>query len=568
MATPMVAGAIALIKQYLTLSGQTKTPAEVENIFYNNGKTISEGVNNFSRIDVYSALLSLDIDAPNITLVSPADGSVNLSVNQTFTCNATDWQLANVTLKVWNSSGGLYHNGTSDLTGTSNETSFNLADMPEDTYEWNCLVYDNQGNSEYASANYSLTIGGVEVNMDSPVNNSYTNVNDTNFTCTSTSDSNYELSNVTFYLWNSSGDLINNSVKNISGTSNESIFNYTFEYEDAYSWKCLSINNNSDESSNSNFTITYDVTNPPIENISESVSTTSVTIGWGSDELVNASVNYGTSVSLGINSSNVDFRLNHSIGLSGLSASTLYYYNLTSCDQSGNCVVNGINSFTTSAAIVVTSSGGGGSSGEKIYYAPAASFSNGGHSQELKARDKLKFQINSGSHSLSVLKINSNHTEIVIASDPIKVNLSIGEERKFNLTSPYYYDLFVKLNSISGVKANLTIRNILENIISEEENPINESDNLYHTDGEDKADGEIVENEVFVLKNYFWVVVGFVLVLIGIIFGIIRLIYSKYGKTSLDEDSEEFKSLKNKSKKLKGKKTKKKHAKKRKKTKT
>jgi len=72
-ATPMVAGAIAIINQYLNLTEQTKTPLEIENILQKTGKDVSELGYNYSRINVYNALLSLDVDAPNVTLVSPPE---------------------------------------------------------------------------------------------------------------------------------------------------------------------------------------------------------------------------------------------------------------------------------------------------------------------------------------------------------------------------------------------------------------------------------------------------------------------------------------------------------------
>jgi subtilisin family serine protease len=158
MATPMVAGAIAIIKQYLNSNGQTKTPGEVEDALYNNGLQFIEGVNNFSRINIYGTILSFDVNAPDVTLVSPVNNYIDLSANQSFVCNATDWQLVNVTFKIWNSS-GLYYNKSQNLTGISNETSFNLTNIPRGSYSWNCLTFDYKNNSGYASANFSLTIG-------------------------------------------------------------------------------------------------------------------------------------------------------------------------------------------------------------------------------------------------------------------------------------------------------------------------------------------------------------------------------------------------------------------------
>ena len=474
MATPMVAGAIAIMSQYLNLSRQKKTPSEVEDIFYDTGKTISELGINYSRIDVYSALLSLDVDAPNVTLVSPVDNHINLSVNQTFVCNATDWQLANVTLSVWNST-GLYYNWTNNLTGDSNESSFDLTDMPENNYEWNCFVVDALGNSAFASANYSLTIGGIEIVLDSPTNNTHTNVNETNFTCNSSSDSNYELSNVTFYLWNSTGDLTNTSIQNVSGFSNSSIFNYTFIDEGNYSWSCLGVNNGSNESwAANNFSVTYDVTSPLISSLSVDESTTSATVTWTTDEVANSSIY----VSGGSWSNSSDNVTSHSIAISGLSASTAYIYNVTSCDRAGNCNSSD-SSFTTSAAAVAPSSPSGSSSSSStssssvatpvgpVVHNVSVSEVSGGYTKSLKKDDKINFSIydfNGGRHLLTVEDVGVDYVNLTIESDPINFALGIGQSVKLNLTSPDYYDLFIGLNNISNSSAELTIQLINEPI--------------------------------------------------------------------------------------------------------
>ena len=170
MATPVVAGAIAIINQFLELEGRTMSPLEIENVLYKTGKTITELGNNYSRINVYDALLSLDKESPDIILVSPTNNTIDASPNQTFICNATDWQLANITLKVWNTS-NLYYNETKNMTGISNETNFSLVDIPLGNYNWNCLVTDEAGNFGLVESKNSLTIGVISVNLISPSNN-------------------------------------------------------------------------------------------------------------------------------------------------------------------------------------------------------------------------------------------------------------------------------------------------------------------------------------------------------------------------------------------------------------
>jgi len=456
MATPMVAGAISVLNQVLSLTSQSKTPSEIEDIFYDTGETISELGNNYSRINLYDAILSIDNIAPNVSLVSPNDDKISLLENQTFVCNATDWQLGNVTLKIWNSS-VFYYNETVNLTGISNETSFNVTGMFQDNYNWSCEIYDLQNNFATAS-NYSIVIAGSEVTLNSPSNGTYTNVNETNFNCTARSDSDYGLSNLTFYLWNSSY-LIYNETVNISGVENETIFNYTFENESDYLWSCFVVNNNSNENfAERNYSITYDATAPVISGVSASVTVSSATITWTTDEIANSSVSLeGTSSA---------YEANHSVVISGLASSTIYTYNVTSCDRADNCNVSEGNSFTTSAAVVTPGGGTSTSTGganPKSHIVEESEISDGKSvSFKLRKNEKIIFNVSSVGHELRVLGVNTSSVKILVESEPIEFMLFAGQEKKINFTSPYYYNLLVKLNSIGNNQANVTIMKIYE----------------------------------------------------------------------------------------------------------
>ena len=63
MATPHVAGAFALLNQYLQLTGRTRTPQQIESILNATGKQIDDSgsLRNYSRIDIYAAVDSIEI---------------------------------------------------------------------------------------------------------------------------------------------------------------------------------------------------------------------------------------------------------------------------------------------------------------------------------------------------------------------------------------------------------------------------------------------------------------------------------------------------------------------------
>ena len=477
MSAPMVAGAIAVLSQFLNLSERVMTPSQIENVFYNNGKNISEFGNNYTRINLHAALFSLDNVAPDVSLVSPADNHVNLSVNQSFACNASDWQLANVTFKIWNSS-GLYFNESRNLSGVENETSFDLTGLSEGDYEWNCETWDLKGNSDEAVSNFSLTVPVLEVSLDSPADDIYTNINESNFTCSARTDASYGLENVTFSLWNSSGELIFNESENVSGTENVTSFSYTLLSEGNYSWGCFAFNNNSDGASSVNFSFSYDATYPVISGLGSDPGESDATLSWTTNESSNSSI----WVSGGSWSNSSDYVLSHSVSVSGLSASTSYNYIVRSCDRASNCV-NDSGSFVTDAVAVVPSGGGGGGGSSSVAAAVVEEENESvvhdiskeeifaGYSNELRENDSLNFRVNDyggGRHSLIVEEIGEDYVYLVIHSEPVGLKLFVGEERKLNLSSPDYYDLLVKLNGVSDGVADLSVRRIDESVVATE----------------------------------------------------------------------------------------------------
>ncbi|ODS41672.1 MAG: hypothetical protein A7315_00730 [Candidatus Altiarchaeales archaeon WOR_SM1_79] len=99
-----------------------------------------------------------DTMPPTATLNSPSNSTTDTDGNVTFTCSATDNSaLTNITLYVWNST-GIYYANTTSISGTSNQTSWNIKSMPDDGYTWNCIAYDNVSQIDWADANRSLTL--------------------------------------------------------------------------------------------------------------------------------------------------------------------------------------------------------------------------------------------------------------------------------------------------------------------------------------------------------------------------------------------------------------------------
>lgn len=488
MSTPHVAGAIAIINQYLALTGRTKTPTEIEDILWATGKNITDTQNvsqNFSRIDIYSAIISLDEDAPSVSLVSPVNNSL-FNSSRAFTCNATDLSLKNVTFYLWNST-GVYNQTSSSVSGASNIFQVNLTGLPIENYEWNCLYYDESGNSAFATSNNSIL--PFLATLNSPANNNYTNINETNFNCSFSSTEAYSLVNSTFYLWNSTSSLIYNETKNITGTSNLSIFNYNFTQEGNYTWNCLGIINNSNLGfASSNYSINYDITQPniTINNPATSLSSTSVSLGVtiGESSICEYSFDAGINNVSMTSSDNLTFSASTT---KEAGSYTVYYY----CNDLAGNVNSSLRAFTITIAPVVTSSGGGGggSSTSTAVILTSSEFASGS-SKEVSSSGEIKFTSSGSSHTLKVNKLGTNFANITLQSSPINLVLYIGEEIKKDLNNDYILDISVKLNSITNNKANITIKEINEPINKTE----GDSDGLTKTNNQENKISEAFAN--------------------------------------------------------------------------
>jgi hypothetical protein len=91
-----------------------------------------------------------------------------------------------------------------------------------------------------------------------------------------------------------------------------------------------------------------DATPPVISSVqATNITTNSATISWTTDDLSTSIVNYGTTVSLGLTTSNSNLFASHSINLTSLSSNTTYYYQVRSCNSDNYCANSSTITFTT-----------------------------------------------------------------------------------------------------------------------------------------------------------------------------------------------------------------------------
>ena len=544
MSTPHVAGAVAIINQYRRLEGSPDmTPSEIEDALNDSGKVISDAGSglNFSRIKIYSTLMEIDQGGPIVTLSSPSNNTLSSNENQTFNCTASDIQLSNLTFYLWNSSSDLVNTTFFNATSNTLQVSVNQT-LVNGTYTWNCVGDDNKSNSAWGSTNYTLMMGGMLVTLNSPSDDSYTTTNSTIFNCT-IQDTVANLVNVTLKIWNSSNTLIYNTTSSITGTSNETTFAYNLTPEGAYDWNCIAYDEDSNSvSGSSNYTITFDKTNPVVTLVSPSdeSSTTAGSVNFrfnvtDSSDIDNCSLIIESD--LNQTDTSITKSTTQTITVSSIAAGD-YEWQVRCYDKAGNMHETGEWDLTVTGS---SSSGDDSSSSDNddsdsesieeddtpTTFVIIDSDFEKGVSRNLKEDDKMKFNSDNESHTLELISLSSTKIKVKISSNPITLTIILGEEKKADLDSDNRYDVSVKYVSYTNSLARITIKSIDEAITTKQIANTNSSGDTIETTGT----GNIITEIGDFFKNLgTWYVVGIVsgIIVLG---GAGYIIYKK--KTSI-----------------------------------
>ncbi len=147
---------------------------------------------------------------------------------------------------------------------------------------------------------------------------------------TSTASDNVAVAGVTYYL---SGVRLGSEV----ASPYTSTFDSTTKTDGSYSLVAVARDSSSNYATSTAATITIDNTGPVQSSIASSTTATTATVTWTTNESSNSKVSYGTSSgTYTLATSSASLVTSHSIGLTSLSDSTLYYYVVVAVDASGN----------------------------------------------------------------------------------------------------------------------------------------------------------------------------------------------------------------------------------------
>jgi hypothetical protein len=138
-----------------------------------------------------------------------------------------------------NKSANLYFYNTSALNLINRHPYRNGVQCPvqicREIQDADTYIFNVTGFTIYSVGEFDVTL--PTVSLVSPQNNFITNVANQTLRCNASDD--VSLDNLTVYIWNSTNDLLYANTTDISGTFNDTIWNYTLPYDDNYKWNCL-----------------------------------------------------------------------------------------------------------------------------------------------------------------------------------------------------------------------------------------------------------------------------------------------------------------------------------------
>ena len=209
--------------------------------------------------------------------------------------------------------------------------------------------------------------------------------------------------------------------------------------------------------------VVVDNTLPSIGTPTSTASTTVIafTVTWNSStEVTNVTFNYGgSSISMPSLSTSNTFTANHTVTINtGLERSKIYYYNITGCDNAGNCNTTGPFNITTN--FIYEASGGGtsdtvGASASSVTYSGLSTVGATVERVITAVGEKVTLANLPGSLGTHTVTYNSANVAdqtvtVTVASTPKTLTVGVGESQKVDLNDDNTYDLSVTLSSFTS----------------------------------------------------------------------------------------------------------------------
>jgi|GEM_PF-6268452 len=176
---------------------------------YSFNATAFDSANNMNQTETRS--MNIDTANPEIQFTSPTDNAGTI-LNRNYVqinVSATDTNLKNITIYIYNSTGGLVNSSN----GTASPMFVNFTGLSNGVYYFNATAYDNAGNMDKTetrnitidTVNPAITFNTPTDNSSATATRSFIQIN------VSATDSGTGISGITAYIYNSTGALVNSS---------------------------------------------------------------------------------------------------------------------------------------------------------------------------------------------------------------------------------------------------------------------------------------------------------------------------------------------------------------------
>jgi len=396
--------------------------------------------------------ITIDTIAPSVSFVSPQNTTYfNLSIPITISSNG---------------------NNVSFFNGTANETYTAAVNRTFSEGSKTIFAYavDLAGNFNTTSVTF-FVISAPVVTLNSPADGFASMSSSITLDCSAID--NIQVKNISLYL---NGFLNQTNF----GTASTLSLSKTFNLPDGtYTWRCAAFDDRNTSSTTATRTFIIDTVKPlvtinsPILDQRFNANNFAINISLSEPGYCEYNVDNGGNITL-TNTTSTVF-----IGTSSPLNDGLHSFRAFCRDSAGNRndtenVSNFIIDQPSSAGLPTTSSGGGGGGGgggtkfaniEGEFIGKTISVdATSGFSGTLSEGDRFEFDLNGQKHTLKLEKLVGQTAIIIIKSDPIELEISLGEIKKVDVDSDKTYDLEVSFVSLNDGRAEISVRKISEKV--------------------------------------------------------------------------------------------------------
>ncbi len=394
---------------------------------------------------------------------------------------------------------------------------FNVTASDPGSYNLTISTTNSTGTE---TTNISVTINDTtdpsSIEFVSPTESNNTNLSQSNIAINVTATDNGVIDTIIARLFNSTNDQINSSTSSTSPL----FINFTGLSDGVYYFNAAVNDTYGNSNSTSTRTVTLDSSNSIITLIAPADSTSSTTSAYNftfnvtdDQTIANCSLVFDGSIINTLTS------INNTGGTNGMYNSSLsvatHTWSVNCTDIAGNVGNSSTRTLIVSSASTTTTTSSSSGGGGYPTFRPKEDELNKGYNKAMGKNWKVSFNVNNELHTFKVEDVTETNAKISISSETQEATLSVGQEKKFEISGDNYYDILIKLNSIDATnkfypKANFTIQAIKEEIVSQQESETKEE--IIQKSPEE----EIREEKTDLTWLWVAIVIIIILILLGI----------------------------------------------------